>query len=88
MKQLNNPDFDRQMEEDDVVDSPTFYSIDLSQVDSKSASAKIASNFPTFEQFAEECSNGKPDTLLKPMKKLYRQDVPLGTWNGKSIFKQ
>ena len=28
----------------------------------------------------------KRATLMKPIKKLYKQEVPLGTWNGESIF--
>jgi hypothetical protein len=27
-------------------------------------------------------------TAAKPLLKLYKQDVPMGTWNGKNIFKK
>ena len=52
-----------------------------------------AKRAPLYADYEAKCATLDADykakcaTLMKPIKKLYKQEVPLGTWNGKSIFK-
>ena len=54
------------------------YAADCKPLDDKYA----ADRKPLNDKYLADCK-----LLQKPLLKLYKQDVPLGTWNGKSIFK-